>query len=106
MITLTDVRDGLAHLTIRSTIPREELEKLTMTLLEKIKSGGLSDEKLAQAKAALSGAAEFREETIADYRIDVENGLLQSFQSKQTISVSEGGKTNNRVKVHSLKRVD
>lgn len=103
---LTDVSDGLAHLAVRTSIPRSELEKATGALFEKFRSGALKPEEVAKAKAALPALKDFKSETVADYYISIEDGMLKSFQSTQTISVNEGEKTEVQVKTLSMRRVD
>jgi hypothetical protein len=106
VISLTDVSDGLAHLTIRATIPRAELERLTAAFLEKFSGDAVKPDQIEKAKAVLAAMKDFKSETVADYRVWIEDGLLESFFSTQTISLNEGKETQVRIKTSSLKRLD
>lgn len=105
-ITLTRVSDGIAHLTIRSSIPTAELKKLTAAMFDRLNNGALKPEEVAKAKAELAAAKDFNSETVADYKVWVEDGILESFHSTQTVTVNEGGKLERSIKTLSVKRVN
>lgn len=106
VISLTKVDRGMAHLTVRMNVPREELLKVTSTMVARLQDGVLDKDQAKKLGAALAALKEFRSETVADYRISVEDGVLESFSSTRTISATEGDKKNERVTTMSLTRVD
>lgn len=106
VISLTAVRDGFAHLTIRYDVPREELEKLTRALLDGVGKEALSASEREKIKASIATLKDFKSETVADYKIWLEDGMLENFQSTQRITVREGDRPKVRVKTQSLKRLD
>ena len=104
VVSLTKVEKGLAHFTIRSSIPGTELEKLARGMIDK--TGLKIDEKdRASAEDSLAGLAGVKNETVADYRVSLEDGMLESFQSTETTSFVENGKTSRRVKAEAMTRV-
>lgn len=105
-VTLTRVRDGIAHLTLRSTVPTAELKKLTAAMFDRLNNGALKPEEVAKMKAELAAAKDFNSETVADYKVGVEDGMLESFHSTQTVTMSEGGKLERTIKTVSVKRLD
>ena len=106
VISLTKVERGLAHLTIRMNVPREELLKATAAMLSRLQNGAPEKDQAAKLESAMGALKEFRSETVADYRISIEDGMLDSFQSTQTISVTDGQKNQQRVRTMSLTRVE
>jgi hypothetical protein len=105
-ITLTKVSDGLASLTIRSTIPKQEMKKMTAALFDRLNNGALQPEQIAKMKSELAAAEHFNATTVAEYEISTEDGMLETFHSTQTITVSEDDKPQRKVKTLSVKRVD
>lgn len=105
-ITLTRISDGFAHLTIRSSIPTAELKKLTASMFDRLNNGALKPEEIAKVKAQLALAKDFKAETVADYKISTEDGMLESFHSTQTVTMAEGEKQERRIKTLSVKRLD
>jgi hypothetical protein len=106
VISLTKVERGLAHLTIRMSVSREELLKVMSAFVSKLQNGELGNEQAAKMEAALASLKEFRSETIAEYRVSLDNGMLDTFNSTQTISVYDGEKRQQRVKTISLTRLE
>jgi hypothetical protein len=106
IINLTNVEDGLAYVTVRMTVPRAELEKLSKALFDKLSNGAFNAEQVAKAKDAISGLKDFKSETVAEYRVRIKNGMLESFKSAQTISANAGKESEVRVKTRSLRRID
>lgn len=106
VVSLTKVHDGFAHLTVRSTVPRAELEKMAASMLDKLGNGGLRANDLAKARSALAGMKDFKSDTVADYKISLESGMLEAFSATQTIVTAAGDKVDKRVKTISLTRVN
>lgn len=107
VVSLTKVADGTAHLTIRSNVPRSELEKLSQAFIARLGSGIIKEGDAAKAKAAIAAMKDFKSETVADYKISIADGMLETFKSTQTTTFSGEGKgTTTRVKTVSLTRVD
>ena len=106
VISLTKVEKGFAHLTVRMNVPREELLKLTAAMVSRLQNGVLDKDQVAKLNAGMAALKEVQSETIADYRISTEDGMLESFRSTQTISVTEGDKKEQRVRTMSLTRVE
>lgn len=105
-ISLAKVDKGFAHLTVRASVPREEMEKATSALLETVGKPFAKDADFAKMKAQLSAFKEFKSETIADYKVSLESGMLESFKATRTISVVDSNKSNKRTISTSLTRVD
>lgn len=105
-ITLTKVSDGFAHVTIRSSISAAELKKLTSAMFDRLNNGALSAEEISKVKSQLAALENFGAETVSDYKISTEDGMLESFLSTQTISVTVDEKRDQRVKTLSVTRVD
>lgn len=106
-ITLTKVSDGFAYLTIRSGIPSAELKKLTAAMFDKLNNGALKPEDVAKAKAHLNAAKDFNAETVADYKISTDDGMLESFYSTRAVTArTEGDRLERKTKTLSIKRID
>lgn len=105
-ITLQRVSDGFAYLTIRSSIPSSEMKKLTAALFDRLNNGALEPEDVAKARAQLAAAENFKAETVADYKIAIEDGMLESFHSTHTVTAISKGKPESRTKTMSVKRTD
>ena len=105
VISLTKVQDGFAYLTNRSSIPREELEKLTAAVVELAKAAAPGKLESSKAQAQLAALKEFKSETVSDYKVALDDGLLETFQSRRTISVIEADKPLRRVTSTTLSRV-
>lgn len=105
-ITLTKIEDGLAHLTIRSSVPTDELKKLTTAMFERLNNGALTPDQVSTMKAQMAAARDFSVESVASYKVSTEDGMLESFQATQTITMTEKDQPERRVKTLSMKRVE
>lgn len=105
-VTLTKVSDGFAHLTVRSSIPTEALRKLTSAMFDRMNNGAIPAADVAKLKMALAAAKDFNAETVADYKVSVEDGLLETFHSTQTITMTESDKPVRRTKSLSVTRIE
>lgn len=105
VISLAKVDKGIAYLTIRQSLPRTELDKLITAFLARLSGTSLSKEDSVKVEAAMAALKDFRSETVADYRVSLEDGMLESLDSRQTITVVEGDKKQERIKTLSLARV-
>jgi hypothetical protein len=105
-VTLTRVSDGFAHLTIRTSIPTAELKKLTASMFNRLNNGALKPDEIAKIKAQLDQAKNFDAVTVADYKVSIEDGMLESFHSTLNVSSGEGDKVERRSKTLSVKRVN
>lgn len=105
-ITLNRVSDGFAHFTIRSSIPKAEMKKLTAAMLDRLNNGALKPEEVAKAKAELAAVKDFNAETVAQYKVGLEDGMLETFHATQTVTATENDKPKRRTKTRSLQRMD
>ncbi len=104
VISLSKVDRGIAYLTVRSSIPREELEKLSNAFISRL-GGATSDADRVKLAAALAAMKDFQSETVADYRVALADGMLESFDSRQTITAVDNNRKNERIRTWSLARV-
>jgi hypothetical protein len=105
-IPLTKVSDGFAYLTFRSGIPPAELKKLTEAMFDKMNNGAFKPEEITKIRAQLAAAKDFNAETVAEYKISTEDGLLETFHSTQTVTMTDGDKRERRIKILSMRRMD
>jgi len=103
-ISLKAVEDGIASLSIRSSISKEELTKLVQAMLAKLES--LPAEKRAEAKEAFASFKQFKHETAADYEVSVEDGILTHFHSVEAIEVEDKGRNARKITTQSLKLIE
>jgi len=103
-IRLRKVAAGTAFLTISSTIPRAELDKLMRAFLKQLTA--LPADKRQEAQKAMASFEGFRHDTNSDYEVSVDDGLLERFQSTETIEVSDKDKQSRKVTTRSLARID
>lgn len=106
VISLTGVTDGVAKITIRSSVPKEELQKVTKAFLAKFAGSALKPGDVEKANAAIEAFKNFKSEAIADYALRIDDGQLESFHSIQNITIADEGKTSVRTKARSIKRVE
>lgn len=104
-ISLVRVDSDFAHLTVRTTTPGPEIERITTQLLERM-GVGLNDPNDAEKRdAAMAAIRQMKFEAIANYKIGLGNGMLESYQSTEDFSVTVEGKTTTRVRTRSLTQV-
>lgn len=99
-ISLAKVADSKAYLTIRSSIPRAELDKLMQAFIKQLTV--LPDTKRSEAEKGLTSLKDFRHDTLSDYQVSVEDGLLERFHSTETVIVSDGDKQKVRVTTRTM----
>lgn len=104
VISLAKIADQTAYLSVRSTIPRGELEKLTTTVVERFAQ--LPGDKRSEMKAGLAALADFRHDTTSDYQVSLEDGMLLKFHSIETVEVSEKAAKRRRVTTRSIALID
>jgi len=102
-ISLQKVTNGRAFLTIISSIPRAELDKLMQAFLKQLTA--LPVDKRKEAERVTASFEGFRHDTRSDYEVSVDDGLLERFLSTETIEVSGEGKQSRKVTTRSLARV-
>jgi hypothetical protein len=103
VISLNKVRAAKAYLTISSTIPRAELDKLMQTFLKQLTA--LPANKRKEAETVMASLEGFRHDTISDYEVSTEDGLLERFHSTQTIEVSDKGQEGRKITTRSMSRI-
>ena len=104
-VSLTKVANGVAYLSVRTSLPRAEFDKLMQSVVGKLgKDASAAD--AAKMKAGFASLKSYRQESRADYRVAVEDGMLESFQSTETIEIGNADKTTRRVTTVSLTRVN
>lgn len=103
VISLTKIANGHAYLSAKSTIPRKELDLLMASLVTRLAT--LPAERRRDLTSTLDEIQEFHHDTSADYEVGIENGLLESFRSTETVKVGDGKKVETRTTVRSLERV-
>lgn len=99
-INLKKVVGQIAYLTMHSTVPRSELEALTAKFADSLRI--LPSAKQIEMKTGLASLRNFRHETSADYEVSLDDGILESFSSTETIVVSAKDKIDQRVTTRSL----
>lgn len=100
-ISLKSVDRDVARLTLRSSIPRSDLEKVTSAFLQKTLGEALKDS--SELDKAMSHLGSFTHETVADYDLSLADGLLVRLRSTETIEVVDGGgKLNRQVTTRSI----
>lgn len=104
VISLVKIADRIAYLSVRSTIPRTELEKLTTTVVERFAQ--LPIDKRAEMKANLAALANFRHDTTSDYQLSLEDGMLSKFHSTETVEVNDKAAKRRRVTTRSIELVN
>lgn len=103
-ITLHKVVNGIAFLTIRSSVPREEFAKIVGAFFDQV--GKFSDKaKPEEMKKQLATAEELKFETVADYQVSTSDGMLQSYQEQRTLVAVAGKDKARQVRTTSLVRV-
>lgn len=103
-ISLNRVADATAYLTIGSTVPRAELDKLMQLFLKQLTA--LPADKRSEAEQAMASFDKFRHDTLSDYQVSVEDGLLERFNSRETVEVAVGKETSTKITTRSLTRID
>lgn len=103
-ISLKGVERGIASLSLRSSISREELAKLMQGMLAKFET--LPEEKRAEAMEAVAAFKNFRHETAADYDVSVEDGVLTRFRSVETVEVSDKSGSTRKVTTQTLDLIE
>lgn len=104
VISLVRIADQTAYLSVRSTIPRGELEKLTATVVENFAQ--LPGDKRSEMKAGLAALADFRHDTTSDYQLSLEDGMLSKFRSTETVEVNDKAAKRRRVTTRSIELID
>lgn len=104
VISLVKIADQIAYLSVRSTIPRAELEKLTTTVVERFAQ--LPIDKRAEMKANLAALANFRHDTTSDYQLSLKDGMLSKFHSTETVEVNDKAAKRRRVTTRSIELVN
>jgi hypothetical protein len=105
VVSVTKVDKTFAYATIRSTMPSSEIERLTKGLFERMGLDLAEGKSQAEREAISAAIKQMKLETVADYKISLADGLLESFQSTETISAPVEGKSHTRVTTSSLTRV-
>ena len=103
-ISLAKVESSKAYLTLTSSIPRAELDKLMKSFVSQMTA--LPPDKRKEAEAALVGFQGFRHDTLSDYQVSVDDGLLDRFQSTETIEVSDKDKKVRKITTRSMQLVE
>ena len=104
-ISLTKVESGFAYLTARTTTPGEEIERLTMKFLDRMGTSFSAPEKAKERDTVVAALRAMKLETVSNYKIDLEDGMVETFQSTETIDAMVDGKQAGRVKTHALTRI-
>jgi hypothetical protein len=104
-ISLTRVDGDFAYLTARTTTPGAEVEKLTMKLLNRMGVNFNGPEKAKERDAAIATLRAMKVETVSYYKIALADGMLETFQSTETVDAIVDGKQVGRVKTHALTRL-
>lgn len=104
-LNLHKVVDGIAFLTIRSSVPREEFAKLMGAFIDQV--GKFSDKaKPEEMKSQLATAEELKFETVADYQVSIADGMLRSYQEQRTVVAIAGKDKARQVRTTSVVRVE
>ena len=103
-ISLAKVADAKAYLTISSTIPKAELVKLTQSFLKQLTT--LPADKRKEAEQGMASLEGFRHDTLSDYQVSVEDGLLEQFHSTETVEVADKDKQRRKVTTRSMTRIN
>lgn len=88
--------NGAVHVSLTSSIPRREIERLTAQVLDSFK-GAADKSNQAQAESALASLKELRSDSVADYQIAQDTGVLQSYQLVRTVVATDQGESRTRV---------
>lgn len=103
-ISLVKIIDQTAYLSVRSTIPRAELDKVTAAVVERFAQ--LPIDKRSELKAGLSALANFRHDTTSDYQLSLEDGMLNKFLSTEIVEVDDKAAKRRRVTTRSIELVN
>lgn len=103
-ISLKRVEKGIASLSIRSFVPKEELTKLVQTMFAKLES--LPPETRAEAKQSIAAFKQFEHVTAADYDVSMEDGVLTRYHSVETIVVEDKDGINRKITTQTLTLVE
>jgi hypothetical protein len=106
VVSLRKIADGVAHFTIRASVPRAEFDKLMAAFMDRMAGSALSEDKAKAAKAQFAKLRDFRMETVSDYQVSMDDGLLLSYFSTETIAVTGPDGTETRRTMRSMKRLD
>ena len=104
-INLVAIAAGKAHLSVHSTIPRSELERLAKDLVQKVvvKQSPSDRIKMNEGFAALES---FQHETSSAYKVWLSDGMLADFLSTETISTAAKSEKKVRITTRSLARAN
>jgi hypothetical protein len=103
-INLKRVADDHAFLTLSSTVPRAELEKLMQGFLKQLTS--LPADKRMEGEKAMSAFKDFKHDTRSEYEVSMGDGLLVDFSSTEVVQVSDGGGEKRKVTIRRLSRIN
>jgi hypothetical protein len=105
-ISLERVKDGIAHLSIRTTIPRDELQTAAANLLSRMAEGTDAAEELVKSEEVLRAMEQLRYASLAEYEVDVEDGMLVRYRSTETIELAVGEEKDRKVTTQTIARID
>ena len=103
-INLAKVEDAMAFLTIRSAVPREQLDKLMKSFVSQLTT--LKPEQRKAAEDGLAALKGFRHETLSDYEVSTVDGMLERFQSTETVEANDKNKAKKKITTRSMQRID
>jgi hypothetical protein len=104
-VTLNRVTNGVAHLSLRASLPRADFDKIMRGVLDGVASQAMAPAELAKLKAQFSGLEDYRHETQAEYEVSVKDGILERLRSTETVELTFEGKSERRVTTRSLSRI-
>jgi hypothetical protein len=104
VVTLAKVVGDVASISITTTVPREELIQIAKSFGEKVTH--LPAGRREEMAAAIASLKDFRHETRSSYSVSIVDGMLQRFESTETVALTEGGGSSRSLTTRSLVPVD
>ena len=102
--TLQQVKDGIASISVVSSIPGKELEKVVRGLMDRFPPAASAADR-SKRESELSRMAKIVHETSASYQVSLEDGLPLSYLSTETVQFEGDKGVERRVTTQSLTRI-